>query len=645
MRQAAMVRKTMSAKPTGNWTLIRWMIRLAMRHPVRCLSLLLLQVALLAMAMGGLSLTGLAIDILRRAVYPAAPLPKWPAGIVPPKAWTPLHCVVVLALVIVGMAVVRAGLRMAVALTQGALVQTILTNLRARVYDKLQQLSFRFFDANETGSIINRATTDAVGVATFADAGILQGLTLIISMVAYLTYMARLQPMMALVSLATTPALCIASIVYSRMVRPGYEKNRKLYDDLIRRLAENVQGQHVVKGFALEAQQIESFRHANDSFRVQQRWLIRRAAGYGALVGFLTQLNLMVMLLVGGSIVIRHRAEPNAAFTVGGLIIFASLLREFSNQVASIANLANTLQFSLTAAGRVHEMMQAPLEICDPPDAKTLPEVRGRVEFQNVSFGYDLANLVLHDVSFGVEPGQCIAILGATGAGKSTLLSLLPRFYDPTAGRILLDGVDLRELKVNELRRAIGVVFQESFLFSNTVAANIAFGSPGATRRDIEEAAKVAAAHDFIMALPDGYDTVIGEQGSTLSGGQRQRLAIARALVLQPRILLLDDATAAIDPETENEILGAIENAIAGRTTFIVAHRLSTLRRADKILVMEAGRIVQAGTHEELMALIGHYADVACMQVADAESHWIIQALRWESGEIDTPLLETEGAL
>jgi len=240
------------------------------------------------------------------------------------------------------------------------------------------------------------------------------------------------------------------------------------------------------------------------------------------------------------------------------------------------------------------------------------------VRFEHVSFAYDGAAAVVRDIDLTVPAGACVAILGATGAGKSVLMGLVPRFHDPTAGRVLIDGIDARRLHLDDLRRNIGIVFQESFLFSNTVAANIAFGHPGASREQVVKAAKIAAAHDFIERLPQGYDTVLGESGSNLSGGQRQRLAIARAVLLEPAILLLDDPTAAIDSETEGEIFEALDRAIAGRTTFIVAHRLSTLRRADFIIVMESGRIVQRGTHDELIKVPGPYLHVANLQLVDS---------------------------
>jgi len=320
----------------------------------------------------------------------------------------------------------------------------------------------------------------------------------------------------------------------------------------------------------------------------------------------------MVLLGYGGWLVMQGQLPLGT-----GLVVFAGLLEQFSGQVNNIATIVNSVQQSFVGARRVFEILDAPVEVRNAPEPIRRPRLTGAVRFENVSFTYDGADAVVRDVNLDVAPGQCVAILGATGAGKSALMSLVPRFFDPTAGRVLIDGFDARQLDLDDLRRNIGLVFQESFLFSNTVAANIAFGHPDASPAQIERAARIAAVHDFILQLPQGYDTVLGESGVGLSGGQRQRLAIARAILLEPAILLLDDPTAAIDSETEHEIFTALEQAIAGRTTFIVAHRLSTLRRADFIIVMDDGRIVQRGTHEQLMREPGPYLHVASLQLVD----------------------------
>jgi ATP-binding cassette subfamily B protein len=325
----------------------------------------------------------------------------------------------------------------------------------------------------------------------------------------------------------------------------------------------------------------------------------------------------MVLLGYGGWLVAHNRLPFGT-----GLIVFAGLLEQFSGQINNVVNIVNSVQQSLIGARRVFEILDAPVEVKSAPAAVRRPRLAGEVRFENVSFTYDGAEAVVREIDLTVQPGQCVA-------GKSVLMSLIPRFFDPTSGRLLIDGIDARQLNLDDLRRNIGLVFQESFLFSNTVAANIAFGHPEATSAQIEKAARIAAAHDFILGLPKGYDTVLGESGNTLSGGQRQRLAIARAVLLEPPILLLDDPTAAIDSETEHEIFEALDRAIAGRTTFIVAHRLSTLRRADFIIVMEDGRIVQRGTHEQLMKADGPYLRVANLQLVDGRE---LQQLKLKGG-------------
>ncbi|MBC8114489.1 MAG: ABC transporter ATP-binding protein, partial [Candidatus Saccharimonas sp.] len=384
-------------------------------------------------------------------------------------------------------------------------------------------------------------------------------------------------------------------------------------DKLILRLSENVQGIQVVKGFAREEDEIARFREANRAVKDQKYGIFWRLSLYQPTMGFLTQINQLIVIGYGGALVIRGELPLGA-----GLFVFANLIHEFANQVGQIINIANSIQSSLTGAERVFAVLDAEIEIQSPPDAIRLPKVRGAVTFEHVGFAYTDGELTLEDISLDIAPGECIGIVGETGSGKTTLLNLIARLYDATSGRVLVDGIDVRQLDLNDLRRNIGIVFQESFLFSNTVAANIAFGQPGAELERVEDAAKLAAAHEFIADLPEGYDSLIGEHGSNLSGGQRQRLAIARALLLDPPILLLDDATAAVDPETEHEIQQAIATAQHGRTTILVSNRISALKRTDRLYVLHQGRIVESGSHAELMQLDGEYAKLSRIQLTQA---------------------------
>jgi ATP-binding cassette subfamily B protein len=573
-----------------------------------------IQLVLLTLGVSGLSLTGVGIDYIRH-VLQDTPVPRLLFGI-PLPAWEPMAVLALIAGGILLLAGLRSFLNYTYALRVNHLTQQeIVPWLRGRVYDKLQQLSFRFFDENSTGSIINRVTGDVQAVRMFLDQVLVQSVIMAVSLVVYIAYMASLAPGLTLACLGTTPILWTISALFTRRMLPLYAKNRDLADDMVRALAESVQGAPVVKAFGREAENRADFFRRNDAVLNQQRAIFWRVSLFSPFVGFLTRVNIAVLLGYGGWLVIRGEL----AFGTG-LVVFAGLLEQFSGQVNNVASIVNSMQNSLIGARRVFEILDAPVEIKSPADAVKPARLRGHVRFESVYFGYEPGRLVLHGIELEAQTGQCVAILGATGAGKSALMSLVPRFYDPTAGRVTIDGTDVRRFDVQELRRNIGLVFQESFLFSHTVAANIAFGQPHATQAQIERAARIASAHDFITALPQGYDTVLGESGNNLSGGQRQRLALARAILLEPPILLLDDPTAAIDPETEHEIFAALDRAIEGRTTFIVAHRLSTLRRADFIVVMEKGRIVQRGTHAELMKQSGPYLRVADLQLVDARA-------------------------
>lgn len=598
------------APAPSNGKLIWRMLGLSWHYRWGCLKLLFLQGLLLGTALAGVALSGLGIDAVRYHAGVEPKAPPYPLGWQPPSDWSRMQTIGAIAAAILVVSLVRGWLNYVYAVSSGILIhKQIVVDLRAAVYDKLQRLSFRFFDSNATGSIINRVTSDVQSVRAFVDGVIIQLVILFLSLICYLVYMLSINVKVTLVCLATTPILWGLTVLFSRIVRPAYDRTRDLVDKLVLTLAENILGVHVVKGFGREPQEVAKFESAGQAVHDQQQRIFWQVSLFTPTIGWLTQFNLFVLLAYGGWLVTQDQMALGT-----GLVVFAGLLQQFSSQVANMTNIANSVQQSLSGARRVFEILDAPVEIHSTADSKPLPRIGGSVEFQHVSFEYNAGESVLHDIDFRVEPGQRVAILGVTGAGKSTLLSLIPRFYDPTAGRVLVDGVDVRELQVDELRRSIGLVFQETFLFSNTVAANIAFGHPEATAAQIEQAARIACAHDFIMNLSQGYETVLGEGGMDLSGGQRQRLAIARAVLLDPTILLLDDPAAAIDPHTEHEILDAMRQAMHGRTTFVVAHRLSTLREADIVLVLDHGRIVQRGTHVELMALPGHYREAADVQ-------------------------------
>jgi ATP-binding cassette subfamily B protein len=593
-----------------NWTLFARMWALAWKYRAGCAQLIALQLSLLALALVGLGLMGLAVDTIRCHALAGAPAPAWPLGIAPPPGWSPLVVTAVLAGGVLVVAALRVVVQYAYAVAAARLVhQRIVVDLRAQVYEKLQRLSFRFFSTNPSGSIIGRVTSDVQSLRVFVDGVVLQLFVLGLSLVFYVAYMVRIHLGLTLVCLATTPLLWILSASFSRVVRPAYDRNRQLVDQMLLTLTENARGMQVVKGFAAHDAQRVKFRRDNAAVRDQQQWIFWRVSLFTPSIELLTSVNLALLLAYGGYLVIHDQLPLGT-----GLIVFSGLLQQFSGQITKVTNLVNSVQQSLTGARRVFEVLDAPIEIKQPPNPHRLPRARGEVTFEHVHFAYKPGEPVLEDLNFRVQPGQCVAILGATGQGKTSLLNLIPRFYDVTGGRVLVDGVDVRQLDLDDLRRNIGIVFQENSLFSDSVAANIAFGAPQATNEQIERAARIAAAHEFIVRLPHGYDTVLREGGKDLSGGQRQRLAIARALLLEPPILLLDDPTAAIDSATEAEIVRGMEQAMTGRTTFVVAHRLSTLRRADLVLVLDHGRIAEMGSHAELMAARGAYWRAASLQ-------------------------------
>lgn len=594
---------------------MRRLLGMSLSYRRACLGVFVLQVVLLALGVSGLGLSGVAIDVIRSALFTGSPAPRWPLGFSAPAVWDARATLFAIGAAVLGLALLRALLSFWYQLIVGRLVHLeLVPELRTRVFDKLQRLSFRFFDENATGSIINRVTGDVQAVRSFVDGVLLQGLIMLLSLGVYLVYMLRTDVTLTAACLALTPVLWLVTRRFSEQVRPAYARNRELSDRMLLAMSEGIHGMLVVKVFGREREELARFDGHNRAVREQQHAIFERVSRFGPTVNFVSQLNVGVLLGYGGLLVVRR------TLSLGELIVFAGLLQQFSAQVASMAGIVNTLQQSLAGARRVFDVLDAPLEVETPRTPRSLREVEGRLRFENVHFHYAEGDQVLSGIDFEVAPGECVAILGATGSGKSTLLGLVPRFYDATRGRVLVDGVDVREFELDALRRRVGLVFQESLLFRGSFADNIAFGVPDASRERIERAATIAGADAFIRALPDGYDSVLEEGAANLSGGQRQRLAIARAILAEPPILLLDDPTTAVDARTESEVLEAIDAARRGRTTLIVANRISTLRRADRIVVLDAGRLVELGTHDELMRAEGRYFRAAALQAADAES-------------------------
>jgi len=594
--------------PDDRAATLRRLLRIAWSYRADCLQLLGLQLAVVFLTVAVIALAGVGIDFIRHCADRTVAAPALPFFV--PADASDRAVLAWLGAGIFVAALARAALSFAFGLVSVRFLHgRIVVNLRAQVFAKLQQLSFRFFDGNASGSIINRVTSDAHAVRIFIEGVLLQLAIIAVTLVACSAYMFRTDWRLSLACLSVLPFQVWFAVRFSRRVRPAYEENRELMDRMVLGFSENVQGIQVVKGFALEPRIQARFAGWSEAIRVQKRKVFGEIALFWPVIDGLNRLSMAILLGYGGWMVARGEIALGT-----GLVAFAGLLQQFSTQVTTLAAVVDNAQVSLAGAKRIFEILDTDPGVASAPGARSPGRFLGRVAFEDVSFEYQDNATVLRGLSFVAEPGRRIAIAGATGAGKSALLSLIPRFYDPRSGRVTLDGHDLRDLPLPELRRQVGIVFQENFLFSNSIAANIAFGHPEATMERIERAARVAGAHEFIAALPEGYETHLGEGGVNLSGGQRQRLAIARALLLEPTVLLLDDPTSAIDAETEKEIMAAMEAAMVGRTTFIVAHRLSTLRRADLILVLDHGRLIQTGTHAELMAKDGHYRRAILVQ-------------------------------
>ncbi len=483
--------------------------------------------------------------------------------------------------------------------------QGIAYELRNVIFEKLQTLSFSYHDQAQTGKLMTRMTSDVEMVRMFTGQGFLQLLGAIVMMIGTVAVLFWMNWLLALVILAVIPAIGVVFFLLVKNVMPiSGEVQRKL-GQLNTILQENLAGIRVVKAFAREEYELARYDRQNRELLDANLTLLRLFTTYFPFIFFIANLGVLSVVWLGGIQVIGQR------LTLGDLVAFISYQGFLLMPIFMLGMVSAMISRAEASAQRIFEVIDAQSEVKDAPDARPLPPIQGRVAFEHVSFRYAGGESnVIHDISFVAQPGQTVAILGQTGSGKSTIINLIPRFYDVTEGRVTVDGHDVRQVTLDSLRSQIGIVLQETTLFAGTIRENIAYGRPEASLDEVVAAAKAAQAHEFILELPDGYDTPVGERGVGLSGGQKQRIAIARALLVDPRILILDDSTSAVDAETEYKIQQALEELMQGRTSFVIAQRISTVRNADLILLLDNGRLAAQGTHYELLETSPLYAEI-----------------------------------
>ncbi|MFV8829193.1 ABC transporter ATP-binding protein [Alkalihalobacterium sp. APHAB7] len=468
--------------------------------------------------------------------------------------------------------------------------------LRNALYKKLQYLPFRYYDNAKTGDLMSRLTADVEGFRFFLSFGFAQLLNLVLIVSFSFSIMLYFSAPLALVTLASMPFLILTVYRFDKKVHPAFKHIRKSFGSLTTKVQENISGMNTVKSLSREDFEIDNFVDKNSDYKNKSIDTSNIWAKYFPIMELIGQLCVVFLLGYGGWLVIQGALQP------GELVAFFSLVWYIIGPLMNLGFIINTFSQSKASGERLLEVLNEPEDIRDA-DQPLETSIKGHVQFKNVSHQYNSEEeLALNDVSFEAPPGKIIGLIGATGSGKTSLTQLISRFYEPNEGEILIDGRDIKEYSLKSLRHHIGVVLQESFLFSSSIRDNIAYGNPEATIEQIIEAAKRAQAHEFIMELPEGYDTVLGERGMGLSGGQKQRIAIARSILIDPSILILDDATSAVDMKTEGKIQAAFREVMAGRTTFIIAHRISSLKHADEILVLDNGEVVERGTHEQLIA-------------------------------------------